>query len=272
MPETARTPDRRVVRTKRAMKDARPAAAERYRLIDSIRALAILNMIAYHLCYDLFVVYGTDPSFPLSTPARIWERLICCTFIFISGVSLNLSRRAYRRGIIVNLCGLAVTLVTWLLLPSEIILFGVLNLIGTAMILVFALREPLSLVPPAAGAVLSFALFSFTYGVPDRFLGFFDISLIKLPEVLYSTPYLAFLGFPDTGFRSSDYFPLLPWIFLFLCGWYAWRMISEKARTALFTKGCRPLDFVGRHSLEIYLLHQPVLFGLCYLLFSRLPI
>ena len=243
----------------------------RYRLLDSIRALAILNMVAFHLCYDLFVVYGLDSSFPFSTPARIWERMICCTFILISGMSLNLSRRAYRRGLIVNACGLLITLATWLILPSEMILFGVLNLIGTSMILVYALRAPLSRIAPIPGAALSFGLFVLTYGVPDGFIGLFDLQLVKLPEVLYSTPCFFFLGFPDATFRSSDYFPLLPWIFLFLCGWYLWRTIPERTLRSVFTKGCRPLDFIGRHSLLIYLIHQPVLFGFCYLIFSRLP-
>jgi uncharacterized membrane protein len=243
----------------------------RYRLIDTIRALAIVNMVAFHFCYDLFVVYGLSPSFPFTAPARIWERLICCTFIFVSGISLNLSRHACRRGLIVNACGVAITLVTWLLMPSEIILFGVLNLIGASMILVFALRRTLERLAPIPGSIISFALFAFTYGIPDGFLGFFRISLVKLPDFLYSTPYFAFLGFPGSGFRSSDYFPLLPWIFLFLCGWYLWRAIPEKTRAAAFTKGCRPLDFIGRHSLLIYLVHQPLLFGICYLIFLRLP-
>jgi uncharacterized membrane protein len=243
----------------------------RYRLLDTIRALAILNMVAYHLCYDLLVVYGGDPSFLFSTPAMIWERLICCTFILVSGMSLNLSRHACRRGLIVNACGLLITLATWLILPSEMILFGVLNLIGTAMILVYALRSPLSRIAPIPGAALSFGLFVLTYGVPNGFLGLFDLQLLKLPDFLYSTPYLAFFGFPEASFRSSDYFPLLPWIFLFLCGWYLWRAVPESTRARAFTKGCRPLDFIGRHSLLIYLIHQPVLFGFCYLIFSRLP-
>lgn len=243
----------------------------RYRLLDTVRALAIVNMVAYHFCYDLFVVYGGDSSFLFSTPAKIWERLICFTFILVSGMSLNLSRRAYRRGLIVNACGLAITLATWLFLPSEIILFGVLNLIGTAMILVYALRRPLEHLSPLPGSILSLGLFALTYGVPNGFLGFFDLSLLRLPDFLYSAPCLAFFGFPDKGFRSSDYFPLLPWIFLFLCGWYIWRAFPEKMRQSVFTKGCRPLDFIGRHSLLIYLIHQPLLFGVCYLIFSRLP-
>ena len=243
----------------------------RYRLLDTIRALAIVNMVAYHFCYDLFVVYDLDSSFLFSTPARIWERLICCTFILVSGMTLNLSRRAYRRGLIVNACGVAITLATWLLMPSEIILFGVLNLIGAAMILVYALRAPLSRISPVPGSILSFGLFALTYGVPNGFLGLFDLQLLKLPDFLYSTPYLAFFGFPEASFRSSDYFPLLPWIFLFLSGWYLWRAIPKDARQRIFTKGCRPLDFFGRHSLLIYLIHQPLLFGICYLIFSRLP-
>ena len=148
--------------------------SERYRLIDALRGTALLNMIAFHFCYDFFVIYGNDVKWASRPAAVVWERMICCAFILLSGVSLNFSRHAYRRGLIVSACGLAVTLVTLVAMPDELILFGVLTCIGLCMLITQALRGLLEKCNPFAGAAASFLLFGFFYGLPRGFLGFFD--------------------------------------------------------------------------------------------------
>ena len=142
-------------------------SSDRYNLIDAIRALAIISMVTFHLCYDIFVVYGVDGGFPYYPGVIVWERSICSTFIFVSGISLNFSRHAVRRGIIVNLCGLIISLVMLIFMPSQQIWFGVLNLIGCSMLITYALRKPLGHIPPLVGMLVSFLLFSFLYGVPN---------------------------------------------------------------------------------------------------------
>lgn len=244
------------------------AAADRYSLIDAIRAAAVLNMIAYHLCYDIFCVYGVWPAFPYATGAVIWERFICCTFIIVSGISLNFSSHGYRRGIIINLCGLLVTAVTLLVIPSEAIWFGVLNLLGCAMLITFALRGVFAKVPSLVGAAVSFVLFMLCYGIPRGYIGLFSHPLIQLPRALYGCRYLAFLGFPSADFHSSDYFPLLPWLFLYFFGYFLWRCIRDRAWDNIFRPRVPVLDFIGRHSLVIYLLHQPVLYLICFFIFG----
>ena len=61
----------------------------RYSLLDAIRAVAIVNMIAYHLCYNIFCVFGVWADFYRHPAAIVWERLICGTFILISGIAVN---------------------------------------------------------------------------------------------------------------------------------------------------------------------------------------
>ena len=239
-------------------------------LIDAIRAVAIINMIAYHLCYNIFCVFGVWVDFWKATPVVIWERFICCTFIIVSGMSMNFSRHGYRRGIIVNLCGFLVTAVTVLFLPDQQIWFGVLNLLGCAMLLTFALRKALSRMRPIIGVVLFFLLFMLTYGVPHRHIGLFGYPLTALPDALYGIKWLAFLGFPAEGFYSADYFPIIPWVFLYLLGYQLWRLIAQKGFDRFFYRKVPVLDFIGRHSLVIYLIHQPVMYGACLLIFSLL--
>lgn len=240
----------------------------RYNLIDALRAAAILNMIAYHLCYDIFEVFGVQRGWYLTAGAVIWERFICCSFILISGISMNFSKHPYKRGVIVNLCGFLITAITVIAMPSQAIWFGILNLLGCAMIITAALRPLLSKFRPIAGCAISVFLFAFFYGLPRGFLGLFELKLITLPEALYQLKFLAFLGLKSEDFRSSDYFPLLPWVFLFIVGFFLWKILAQYGKTALFRPNVPVLSFLGRHSLLIYLVHQPVLYGVCYLLFT----
>lgn len=241
----------------------------RYNLIDAVRAVAIISMVAYHLCYDIFMIYGVDSRFIYYPGVILWERSICSTFIFVSGISLNFSRHAVRRGIIVNLCGLAVSVVMLIFMPSQQIWFGVLNLIGCSMLITYALRKPLGHIPPLAGMLLSFLLFSFLYSVPNGYVGFFKTKLTDLPGALYFTDVLAPLGLSSPSFRSSDYFPLIPWLFLFICGWFFWRFIRERGWDSPFRFNIPVLSFIGRYSLIIYLVHQPLLYALCALIFGH---
>lgn len=242
--------------------------SSRYNLIDAVRGFAVLHMIAYHLCYDIFEVFGIHEGWYLTTGATIWERFICCTFILVSGVSLNFSKHSYKRGILVNLCGFAVTVITMLAMPSQAVWFGVLNLIGCSMLITAALKSLFEKLHPVGGAVCSLLLFSFFYGLPRRFLGFFDLGFITLPDSLYRFKYLSFLGLKSADFYSADYFPLLPWIFLFFAGFFLWKAVEKYRAAEKFRPNVPVLGFVGRHSLPIYLLHQPVLYGICWGIFA----
>lgn len=240
----------------------------RYALIDTLRGFWLLNMIAFHLCYDIFVVYGLD-SFWFARPAVVvWERFICVSFILISGVSLHFSQHAYRRGIIINLCGFLITAVTYFAMPQQAVWFGVLNLIGCSMLIGQALRRLLDKLNPYLGAGVSLLLFAVFYGVPERYVGFFNIKLLRVPDFFYQFKYVAFLGFPDEGFRSSDYFPIITWIFMFFIGYFLWHIVKNFHKEEWFRRGFRPLSFVGRHTLIIYMAHQPVLMGICFLIFG----
>ena len=238
----------------------------RYHLIDSLRGFALINMFAYHFLFDLFVMYGADRNWWLYPWTVAWERFICLSFILLSGVSLHFSRRPYRRGLIVNACGLLITAVTLLIMPDYAVWFGVLNLIGCSMLICALARRLLDKLDPIAGAILSLELFAVFYGVPQRYIGFFGIKLLAVPDWFYQFRYAAFLGFPDVGFRSSDYFPMIPWIFVFALGYYLWRIVIKYNKRDFFKRRIPILDFLGRHSLIIYLLHQPVCFGLAALI------
>ena len=91
------------------------------------------------------------------------------------------------------------------------------------------------------------------------------LGAMPLVFITVETPHLWILGLRTADFVSADYFPLLPWIFIFLFGASLGGRIKERRLPERFYGlACPPLEAVGRHSLLIYLLHQPVLMGLSY--------
>lgn len=237
--------------------------------LDALRGLAMINMVAYHAMFDWVYVFGQTSSWYdiTATGCHVWQQYICWSFLLLAGYSFTLSRRPLKNGLIVAGCAVVLTVVTVGFLPSESIWFGVLHLVGCAILLCCAARPLLEKIPPAAGLVVSAVVFALTNQLPSGYLGFEGLRLCRVPGALYA-PNLFWLGLPDlTKFSSADYFPLLPWLFLFLCGYFVGRMRPPIPRGTA-PAGLKPLCFLGRHSLLVYMLHQPVVFGALWLLFN----
>ena len=86
------------------------APSVRYHLIDALRGFALVNMVLFHLMYDIFNIFSAGTGWNSEPLTIIWERFICCSFIILSGVSFNFSHRPFKRGIILNACGFLITL------------------------------------------------------------------------------------------------------------------------------------------------------------------
>ena len=244
-------------------------ARQRTAWLDCLRGITVLNMAAYHAIWDLVFIFGMPWSWYTGTGAYIWQQCICCTFITLSGFCAGFSRHPVRRGLIVSGIGLAVMAVTILLMPEDMVKWGVLTLIGAAMLLTGALRPYLQKLPAAAGLPLCILLFGMTRHTAGGYFGLWRLPLVYLPQRLYRNDLTALLGFPGADFYSTDYFPLLPWLFLFLAGFYAYRLCGERL-LAVPWKGIPPLNFIGRHALEIYVVHQPVIYGVLWVVFRLL--
>lgn len=240
---------------------------KRYELIDSLRGFAIINMVVFHTLYDIFMIYGNGTFFS-SQWCAVWERFICVSFIIISGVSFNFSHHTVRNGIIVSLCGFLVTIVTTVALPSQAIWFGILNLLGISMLICSALKNLINSTPPVLGAITSFLIYAVTYGVPNGYIGFLNFPIIELPQVLYACKYLSFIGFRSSDFVSSDFFSIIPWLFLYIFGIFLWRIIKNKNADKYFYIKIPLLNTIGRYSLVIYLAHQPIIMLVMTLIFG----
>lgn len=241
---------------------------KRLLLLDSIRGATLLSMVAYHAVWDLVYLCGVQLSWYRGDAGFFWQQSICWTFIFLSGFCWPLGHDPIKRGLTVLLCGMAVTVATALFLPENRVVFGVLTLLGSCTLLLAPLDRLLRRVPPVWGLLGSAALFALTRDVNQGWLGFGGRQLARLPGWLYQGPGATYLGFMEPGFFSTDYFSLLPWMFLFLAGYFACRLCGGKEKLAAWAGwGIRSLGAVGRYSLPIYMLHQPVLY-LCVLYFA----
>lgn len=243
---------------------------QRFYWIDNIRAIAMISMIIYHAVWDLVWLYGMDWSWYRSNLAFLWQQSICWTFILLSGFCWSFSKNPLKQGLIVSGGGLLVTLVTMIFSYDSRVIFGVLNLIGASALLMIPLRKYFEKISAGAGAVLMFLLFAFTYGINDRELGFFGLNLLELPWAFYKNMVTTFLGFPFPLFYSSDYFSIFPWTFLYFTGYFLYRLWKEEKipGAKCFNRKLPVLTALGKKSLFIYMLHQPIIYGILELIFG----
>ena len=236
------------------------APAGRYALLDELRGLDLVSMMLYHACWDLVFLFDVNMRWYAGTPGRLWQQTICWVFILLSGFCAPFGRYMLRRGTVVFGAGAVVTLATLVFMPEGRGIFGVLTFLGAAMLLTGVLEPLLKKVMPAVGLAVSAVLFAVCYPVGLGWVGLGGWKLM-LPQSLYANYFTAFLGFYPDWFYSADYFGLLPWLFLFWAGYYLHKAVGRRRMEPLRRPVCPALGWMGRHSLLLYLLHQPVIYG-----------
>ena len=237
----------------------------RYFVLDAIRGFALLNMILYHASWDLVYMFDVNWSWYRSNGAYIWQQCICWTFILLSGFCYSFGRKKLKRGMLVFLCGLLISIVTCTLMPESRVLFGILTLLGSCMLLMLPLETLFKKMNPYLGFLVSFSIFVFIRNINNGFLGFEKWNLIQVPSNLYKNLFTAYIGFPANNFYSTDYFALLPWFFLFLTGFFLHQIFKKNNWLKKFAPHvCKPLEWLGKHSLPIYVAHQPIIY--CFLM------
>ena len=220
--------------------------------LDALRGVCILCVIVVHFLFDLSFFGGLS----LTLPA--WYVFIQeyggAIFVVLSGICVTLGSKSVRRGLIVFACGMLITTVTygmyWLGMSGAdvVVKFGVLHLLGVCMLVYPAFKK----LPPAALAVLGLLIAVTGYAIRG----------VVVPQ-----HWLFPLGLTYEGFTSSDYFPLFPQLGYFLIGAAIGKTAYREKKTLLpgsfqKTPVARFFCWYGRQSLFIYLLHQPIVYGL----------
>lgn len=228
--------------------------------LDKFRGFTIISMVLFHLFYN--INYYWEVSWYDGTMLnKIWQLSIAMSFFTISGITSNYlsSNKNIKRGIITSLIGFAITLVTRIATPDQYILWGVLNALGLSMILVGLLSKNHKAKYKWTGLFL--LLFILSYNIPRGALYQYDFFKNLYDKNLFV------LGFPSNEFISADYFPMLPWFFIYLFGYYLGAYLFKKD---FFGKYGRDnlLGKIGRLSMPIYLIHQIILYPLVTLIYN----
>lgn len=237
---------------------------ERINLIDEARGVCIILVVVYHLFYSMTMVFGMEAFYEIFGVMRIYQPILPAMFILISGISFQLSRSNVKRGLILLLISAAITVILLIFMPKMVIWFGILHFLAVMNIGFGLIKKYIDKIPAAFGLIVFAVLFILTYNVHRGYIGIEGIWSYTLPEALYQTDFTAPLGFYTENFRSSDYVPILPWVFMFLIGTIIGRY-ANNLPPSLKKTHIRPLAFVGRHTLIIYLVHQPVIVAVLYL-------
>lgn len=232
-------------------------------LIDQLRGLTIISMVLFHLFYDISL-YKSLPWYDGTLFNHIWQLSIATSFFTISGLTSNFLTREknIKRGIKISLLGLLISLLTYIFNKDLRIVFGVLNGLGLSMILIGLLENKLNNINPKYCLVF-LALFIITYRLPSK-----EIFTYEINSKLYELNLFP-LGFPSDSFYSTDYFPIIPWFFIYCFG-YLFGKIFMKSKYYTKDYSNNLLAKIGQHSIEIYLAHQLIIYLLVYLYFSYL--
>jgi uncharacterized membrane protein len=228
----------------------------RYWEIDFARGIAILMMVLFHTLFDLYYL-GVYQAEVYSGFWRYFAFATAALFLLIVGISLTISRarvsltksgyqlalKFVYRGAGIFLLGLVVTFFTWLFLPENFIIFGILHLIGVSVML-----SPLF----------------FRFKKWNIALGFLFLAIGFLFATYSGSVWLLPLGIHPAAFSSVDYEPIFPWAGVVLIGMGLGELfypggVRGFALPTIPAFIVRPLGFLGRHSLIIYLVHQPII-------------
>ena len=226
---------------------------ERLWEIDLARGLAIIKMVIFNYSFALF--YLGIYTFKEGLSFQGWAAAV---FIFLAGLSLTISysrikdrkpreifKKFFLRGVRVFGYGILITVITFILFPNVFIIFGVLHFIGVSIII--------------GQFFLKYRKLNLFLGLSIIILGFY------LQNFTFDFPWLLWLGFVPKNFSTFDYFPILPWFGITLLGIFSGNILYKNGKRSFKIKDLsnnvitKFLGFLGRNSLAIYLIHQPLL-------------
>ncbi len=241
------------------------SSSTRIRLLDYSRATAVLAMIFYHFVYDLGDFGYVNMITVITGSWKLFAQAIGCSFLFISGISFWIMARDginwfgyLKRLIILTSAALLVSIATFVQFGDGFVFFGILHLLASCSILAaFIYRLP---------AILLLSLALILVITPDYYF-----SSSYYDEATFSSRYLAWTGLFNGSTGSVDFYAFMPWSAAFVLGLSVSKLflpgtnrqnISPLSfREAKLSKFKSTFLWVGRNSLLVYLIHQPILYG-----------
>ena len=237
-------------------------------LLDEIRGFIFVLMAIYHIFFDLEYIFGIHTFMFDYSMYRYVSVIIGFSYIFISGISANLSKNIYKRAGICLAVAMIITLCTYIVSPDLVILFGVLHFLAVAMFCSPFLKKIAKRINPIILIIICILGFIMTFNLQLGYLGLKPKFFIPISYKIRNKKFLFPLGICSDYFMSGDYYPVFPWIFAYTLGVLTG---SELLKTHLsknyYKKHSNILAFCGRHSLILYLTHQVVIVGILVVIF-----
>jgi uncharacterized membrane protein len=235
-----------------------PSAGPRFAGVDALRGGALCLMFVYHFAFDLRFYRVIAADFEHDPFWLGFRALIVASFMALVGVSLVLADRAgvpparfWRRIAVIAACALAVSAASWIVFPRSFIYFGILHGIAVASVLARPLvrRPGIAL---AIGCVVIAAGFGWS-------------------NPAFDAGPLSWIGFVTVKPATEDYVPLAPWAGFVFLGIALGHRLARDGFSALAPIAAAPgwLQWLGRHSLAVYMVHQPILLGALWLALRR---
>lgn len=249
--------------------------SRRIHAMDELRGFCVFLMIFFHAFYIGGFLFDVPLFRTLFLSFEPIQPLFAGIFVLLCGISCRLSHNNLKRGLLLAGAALLLSAVMWtaaywrLLGEDSLIWFGVLHCLASCILLYVLFLPTLRCFPPWLGILLNTILFVLCWHIPTSQGGFFGIRNVfewHLPAFSLNTPWLYPFGLCPVS-PCADYFPLLPWFFCFLVGTHlgVWAKNGKFPR-CLYRKRFSLFSFLGRHALPFYLLHQPVVYGIFFLL------
>ncbi|SMB83347.1 Uncharacterized membrane protein [Desulfonispora thiosulfatigenes DSM 11270] len=217
--------------------------------IDFLRGIALVLMIYYHLCFDLVEFYDYSLNYEGGL-IYLLGKLSSTLFIILAGISSSLSKNNYKRSIKILGFALIITIATYIFDPETYIRFGILHLLGLSIFL----------------STFFIKLSKYTLlilGLLITLIGYYFKNITMSSNLLFP------LGLINDNYISLDYFPLFPYFGVFLLGMFLGKILYQQKRSIInLNLNIEAISYLGRHSLLIYLVHQPLLLAFLYLFYS----
>lgn len=215
--------------------------------LDFLRGTALILMVYFHVIVDLKDMYNMNLSY-LSGVNYYIGKISAILFMLLAGISSSLSRSNVKRGIRVFAIALVISLVTHLYGPEFGIKFGILHFLGICMLLY-----------PLMARIHKYLLIVIGTGI--ILLGNVFLRITPSTNILFP------LGIYNASFSSADYYPLVPWMGVFIYGIVLGKLLYSRKRSLFpFEYRDNIINMTGRNTLLIYVIHQPVILLVLYIL------
>lgn len=202
---------------------------QQYRWLNALKTLALLNLIAYYFIYSSYVLQGADPAWGTSSVAMGWQQAIIASLVFLCGMTFTQGSNYFHWGLLLIAVGILTAIATSFLASGVGLHFGLASFLGLSYLVIRPLESWLKKAPGSCGLILSAIGYALTKELASGIIVWQGRVIGHVPDVFYS-PLTAWLGLPPENFASLEYVPFLPYIFLFVAGFYSFRFLQEHDR------------------------------------------